>query len=71
MGSEYIFLDEAPRDRFVQFVSARSIACQARQDAMEGFLVVLPDELNEGVSDAIEAQYQTLMDSYISTDNRK
>ncbi len=62
MGSEYIFFDEALRDRFVQFVSARSIACRARQDAMEGFLVVLPDELDEDVSDAIEAQYQTLMD---------
>lgn len=62
MGNEYIFFDEALRDRFVQFVSARSISCQARQDTMEGFLVELPDELDEDVSDAIEAQYQTLMD---------
>lgn len=62
MGTEYIFFNETLRDRFVQFVSAQSIACQARQDAMEGFLVELPDELDEDVSDAIEAQYRTLMD---------
>lgn len=62
MGNEYIFFDASLRDRFVGFVSAQSIACQTRPDAMEGFLVELPDELDEDVSDAIEAQYQALMD---------
>src|SRR5450830_478013 len=62
MGTEYIFFNETLRDRFVQFVSGQSSACQTRQDAMEGFLVELPDELDAGVSDAIEAQYRTLMD---------
>lgn len=62
MGIEYIFFDEALRDRFVQFVSAQSIACRARQDTMEGFLVELPDELDEAVLDAIEEEYQLLMD---------
>lgn len=62
MGNEYILFDEALRDRFVQFLSAQSIDCQARQDAMEGFLVELPDDLDEDVLDAIETEYQALMD---------
>jgi len=65
MGDEYIFFDEALRDRFVQFVTERSIAWRARADAMEGLLVELPDELDDDVSDAIEAQYQALMDEQV------
>jgi len=65
MGNEYIFFDEALRDRFLQFVSARSISSQTRQDAMEGFLVELSGKLDEDVLDAIEAQYQALMDEQI------
>ena len=61
MGIEYIFFDDALRDRFVRFVSAQSIACHTRQDAMEGFVVELPDEPDDAVMDAIEAQYQALM----------
>ena len=62
MGNDYIFFDEALRERFVRFVSARSIACQVRPDTMEGWIVELSDELDDDASNAIEAQYQALMD---------
>lgn len=62
MGNEYIFFDEALRDRFVQFLAGRSLNCQTRDDTMEGFLVELSEELDEDVSDDIEAHYQALMD---------
>jgi len=62
MGNDYIFFDEALRERSVQFVSARSIACQVRPDTMEGWIVELSDELDDDASNAIEAQYQALMD---------
>ncbi len=62
MGNDYIFFDEALRDRFVQFAAARAIGCRCRQDTMEGLIVELPDELDEEASAAIDAQYQALMD---------
>jgi hypothetical protein len=65
MADEYIFFDEGLRDRFVQFVTGRSIACRSRADAMEGLLVELPDGLDDDVSDAVEAQYQALMDEQV------
>jgi hypothetical protein len=65
MGDEYVFFDEALLERFVQFVTDRSITWRARADAMEGLLVELPDELDDDVSDAVEAQYQALMDEQV------
>jgi hypothetical protein len=62
MGDEYIFFDEALRDRFVQYLTAQSIACRSRPDAMEGWVVELPDESDDDVSQAIEARYEVLMD---------
>jgi len=65
MGDEYVFFDEALRDRFVQFVTSRSIACRARADTMEGLLVELADELDDDLSAAVEAQYNALMDEQV------
>jgi hypothetical protein len=61
MSIEYIFFNETFRDRFVQFVLAKGIASQIREDKMDGFLVDLPEDLNEVVSDAIETEYELLM----------
>lgn len=62
MGDDYIFFDEALRERFVRFLSARSIVCEVRPDTMEGWIVELSDELDDEASNAVEAHYQTLMD---------
>ena len=62
MSIEYIFLNERFRDDFVQFVSSRGIASKARKDEMDGFVVALPDDLNDDVAEAIDAEYELLME---------
>lgn len=61
MATEYIFFDADLRERFVQAVAARALACQVREDAMEGFVVRLPDEAGDDVLAAMEAEYEALM----------
>ena len=62
MGFEYMFFDEVLRDRFVVFVSARGIASTVRKDRMEGYVVELPDGLADELQDAVEAEYESIMD---------
>jgi hypothetical protein len=62
MGFEYMFFDEALRDRFVAFASERGIASTVRKDRMEGFVVELPDGLADELQDAVEAEYESIMD---------
>ena len=60
-GTEYIFFDTDLRDRFVQGLSGRAVTCETRADVMEGFVVALTRELDEATLDAIEQEYETLM----------
>jgi len=62
MGFEYMFFDEALRDRFVAFASARGIASTVRQDEIAGFVVELPDGLDDELQEAVEAEYDSIMD---------
>lgn len=62
MGFEYMFFDEALRDRFVAFVSERGIASMVRKDRMEGYVVELPDGLADALQDAVEDEYESIMD---------
>jgi len=62
MATEYIFFDADLRERFVQAVAARALACQVREDAMEGFVVRIADEPADDVLEALEAEYEALMD---------
>ena len=62
MGFEYMFFDEALRDRFVAFASGHGIASTVRKDRMEGFVVELPDGLDDDLQDAVEAEYESIMD---------
>ena len=62
MSSEYIFFDEALRDRFIGIVSGHGISSQFRPDRIEGFVVELPDGLPEAIQSAIEVEYDLLMD---------
>jgi hypothetical protein len=61
-GTEYIFFDADLRDRFMQALSERALACQTRDDAMEGFVVSLAVEPGDSTLDAIEQDYEALMD---------
>jgi hypothetical protein len=62
MGFEYMFFDEGLRDRFVAFAAARGIAGTVRQDEIAGFVVTLPDEMDDALEEAVEAEYKTIMD---------
>jgi hypothetical protein len=62
MGFEYMFFDEALRDRFVAFASAHGIASTVRQDEIAGFVVELPDGLTDELQNAFEAEYDSIMD---------
>lgn len=62
MSIDYIFIHETLRDRFVQFVLNKGIACRARKDQMDGFVAALPDDLDDAVAEVIDAEYESLMD---------
>jgi hypothetical protein len=57
-----MFFDESLRDRFREFASARGIASTMRQDEIAGFVVVLPDGLADELQDAVDAEYEAIMD---------
>ncbi len=61
MSIEFVFFNEALRDRFVQFVLDKGIACQGRKDMMDGFLAELPEDYDEAMSDIIETEYDLLL----------
>jgi len=63
MGFEYMFFDEALRDRFVAFAAGYGIASTMRQDEIEGFVIELPDGLDDELQDALEAEYDAIMDA--------
>ena len=58
---EYIFFDEGLRDRFLKVVVAPGIASEVRADQIEGFLVVLSEDLADEVVDLLEDEYDVLM----------
>lgn len=60
--SEYIFFDATLRDRFINAVAERGIQTDTRPDPLEGFLVILPEMLPDDIDEAIEDEYQRLMD---------
>jgi hypothetical protein len=62
MSFEYMFFDEALRDRFMAFASGHGIASTMRQDEIAGFVVALPDGLSDELQDAFEAEYESIMD---------
>jgi len=66
VSHEYIFFDEALRDRFVRFLTDRGIASHSRADEIEGSVVALPDDLADEVMDAIEDEYGLLMDEQMA-----
>jgi hypothetical protein len=63
MSFEYMFFDEALRDRFVAFAAGRGIASTMRQDEIDGFVIELPDGLDDDLQDALEAEYDAIMDA--------
>jgi len=61
MATGYVFFDAELRDRFVQGLAARALACSTREDAMEGWVVELSAEPDDDTLEALEADYEALM----------
>jgi Na+-translocating ferredoxin:NAD+ oxidoreductase RnfG subunit len=60
--SEYIFFDPTLRDRFLTLVADHRIQADTRPDPIEGFLVILPEALPDEIDEALEEEYERLMD---------
>lgn len=61
MSFEYMFFNESLRGRFVALASVHGVASMTRQDEIEGFVVELPDELDDDLQEIFEAEYDALM----------
>lgn len=66
MTTEYIFFDAALRDRFVAFAKTHGIESKVKSDPIADHVVVLPGHLDDAVADALEAEYETLMDEQMA-----
>src|SRR5512142_2959617 len=66
MATEYVFFDAALRDRFVAFAKARGIDSKVRSDPIADHVVVLPDHIDDDIAEALEGEYETLMDEQMA-----
>lgn len=62
MATEYILFDRTLCDRLVQFVAEHDLVADVRPDAIEGFVIVVPDTPDEDLESAIAATYESLME---------
>lgn len=62
MACEYILFDESLRDRFMSFASGLGIPAQTRADPMDGWVVQVPDDLDDPLLETLEREYDTLLD---------
>jgi hypothetical protein len=69
MATEYIFFDAALRDRFVQFAKQHGIDSTVRSDPIADHVVVLPDHIDDDVADALEIEYDSLLDEQMALTN--
>ncbi len=66
MATEYVFFDASLRDRFVAFAKTHGIESKVRSDPIADHVVVLPDHIDDDVAEALEAEYETLMDEQMA-----
>lgn len=61
MATEYILFDRTLCDRLVQFVAEHGRVADVRPDAIEGFVIVVPDTPDEDLESAIAAKYDSVV----------
>lgn len=61
MATGYVFFEAELRDRFVQGLEARALQSDTRKDTMEGWVVELSAEPDDATLEALEADYEALM----------
>jgi hypothetical protein len=69
MATEYIFFDTDLRDRFVGFAAHHGIQSKIKSDPIADHVVVLPDHIEDGIAEALEAEYELLMDEQMARTN--
>lgn len=62
MANEYVFFDEALGRRFIGFAAEHGLEGSIRPDEIEGYIVALPDEIDDERYDALEAEYDLMME---------
>lgn len=60
--SDYIFFDEALRDRFLSYLNERGLAARTEPDRIAGFLVILTATLTDDQQDELDDEYDRLME---------
>jgi hypothetical protein len=58
---DYIFFDEALRERFVTYAKERNVPCTVSDDNL-GLLASIPEEFPEELIDELEDHYEQLQD---------
>lgn len=58
---EYIFFDERPWMRFVEFLKEKGLAPDSAHEE-QGYLVMLPEDTDDDLMDEIEAFYDEMLD---------
>ncbi len=61
MATGYVFFETELRDRFVQGLAVRALESSTRKDRMEGWVVELAAEPDDATLEALEADYEALM----------
>jgi hypothetical protein len=69
MATEFIFFETALRDRFVEFTAHHGILSKVKSDPIADHVVVLPDHIEDGIAEALEAEYELLMDEQMALTN--
>ena len=62
MGFEYMFFDAALRDDFIAFAQARAVSARHSADAIEGWVVELPEDLAAPLLAELQAEYDAALD---------
>lgn len=60
--NDYIFFDPGLGERFMAFLAGHGLVGTARPDPIEGFVIAVRDDLADELLEAIEAEYDGLMD---------
>jgi hypothetical protein len=62
MSTDYILFDRALCERLVAFIAERGISAEVRPDAIEGFVIAVPEACDERLELEISAAYDALME---------
>jgi len=59
--NEYMFFDAALGERFLDYAKGLGLAGRGRPDRIAGYVIELPEDLDDALQDEIEARYEDMM----------